>query len=70
MIYEKVKELAETQGISIAALEREVGLANGTIGKWDTFSPNVNSLRKVSRFFNVPLDDLLSDKEESEGGKG
>lgn len=66
MIYTKVKALAEKEGITIAALERKVGLANGTIGRWDTFSPNVKSLQKVSRYFGVSLDNLAP-KEGEDG---
>lgn len=66
MIYDKVKELATREGITIAALEREVGLSNGAISKWGTFMPNISSLLKVSRYFGVSLEELLGEESEND----
>ena len=58
-IVKKVKDLAYEKGISIAALEREIGLANGAIYKWDKSSPTIDKLSKVANYFNVSTDYLL-----------
>lgn len=61
MLYDNVKSAAEKKGLSIAALEREAKIANGTIGKWRISSPNVDSLIKVANVLNVSLKKLLED---------
>lgn len=45
--------------ITIAELERNVGLANGSIGKWKQHNPRIDSVLKVANFFNCSVDDLL-----------
>lgn len=47
------------RGISIAALEKAVGLANGTIGRWDRSSPTVANAKKVADYFGCTVDELL-----------
>ena len=59
-IVKKIKELAYEKDISIAALEREVGIANGAIYKWDKSSPTIDKLNKVAQYLNVSVDYLMS----------
>lgn len=61
MLYDNVKSAADKKGLSIAALEKEAKLSNGTIGKWRTSSPNVDSLIKVANVLNVSIKKLLGD---------
>lgn len=58
--YERIKELAqEDHNISIAELERTLGLSNGSISKWATAKPNSKFLEVVADYFNVSTDYLL-----------
>lgn len=61
MIYDNVKSACEKQGKSIAALEREAGIGNGTIGKWRTTAPNLATLEKVALVLKVPATKLLKE---------
>ena len=58
MIYERIEGLCKEKGISIAALERECGLANATIKGWKKCSPTVANLVKVATRLNVTVDYL------------
>lgn len=64
-IVKKIKDLAYDKDISIAALERESGLANGAIYKWDKSSPTIDKLNKVAQFLDVSVDYLLSPDEQN-----
>lgn len=64
MIYDNVKNIAEKQGISIAVLEKKANLGNGTIGKWQEATPNVNSLMSVARVLKVSVNTLLKSNGE------
>lgn len=44
---------------SVAGLERQIGISNGTINKWDKAAPSSKSLEKVAKFFSVSTDYLL-----------
>lgn len=60
MIYNKIAALCAQRGISIAKLEKSVGISNGTIGKWAKSSPTVENIKKVADYFGCTIDDLLS----------
>lgn len=59
MLYEKIEKLCKERGTSIAALERECGLANATIKGWKKCSPTVANLAKVADRLNVTMDYLV-----------
>ncbi|HAA6369439.1 helix-turn-helix transcriptional regulator [Listeria seeligeri] len=62
----RIKELAKTQKITIAELERKVDLPNGTIRRWDASVPSITNLQKVATFFNVSLDYLAGRNRHSD----
>ncbi len=61
MIYEKIKDLTEKNGISIAALEKKLGIGNGTIRKWNEVSPTLENISKVARYFGVSIEYFLEE---------
>lgn len=65
MILKNISELCGKRGISIAKLEKNVGIGNGTIGRWQKTSPTVDNLKKVADYFGVTVDDLIADKTQT-----
>lgn len=59
MLQEKIKILCSKKGVSIARMEREAGLGNGVISKWETSEPNLKTLQKIADYFKISLDELL-----------
>lgn len=64
MIYSNVKKICDERKISIASLERAIGLGNGTISGWRNSSPRVDNLKKVTDYFEVSLEYFLDDEGE------
>lgn len=62
---DRVKELAKKKGISLPALEAELGFGNSTIVKWDKSTPNAEKLNAVAQYFNVTMDYLLNGTEDT-----
>ena len=62
MIVEKIRRLCAEHRISLAALEREVGLGNGVIARWNDMNPRVDRLKAVADFFGCTVDELLEEK--------
>lgn len=58
-LYEKIKELAASEKMSIRQLEEKLGYGNGTINRWRKATPGVDKIRKVADFFGVSVDSLL-----------
>lgn len=61
MILERIKELCKEKNISIAGLEKEIGVGNGVIRNWDKSSPRVDTIKKVAEFLGVTVEKLISD---------
>lgn len=57
---DRICELAQKKGLSIAALEKAVGLSNGIIGKWKKQSPSCDKLKLVADYLNTTIDYLLT----------
>ena len=67
LIYDKIKEICKAKGISVAQVERDAGLSNGAISKWNDASPTVSNLQAVAKVLSCSVDDLLEDTTQ-EGG--
>lgn len=55
----RIRAICNSKGMSIAKLEKTVGISNGVIGKWGKSSPTVDKLKKVADYLGVTVDDLL-----------
>ncbi len=63
MIYDTIKEICQKKGLSVSSVEKEAGLSNGAISKWNDSSPTVDRLNAVAKVLNVKVDCLISTKE-------
>lgn len=59
MLFDKIKEICKEKGISISSVEKQAGLGNGVISKWNGSSPTVDSLKAVAKVLKVKVDKLL-----------
>lgn len=66
MLYSKIEAMCRERGISIAGLEKAVGLGNATIKGWKESSPRFDNLVKVAEYFGCSVDELVRSKA-SEG---
>lgn len=63
MLMEKVIALANERGIAISRLEKELGIAHGSIRRWNVSQPSGETLGKVADYFGVSVDFLLGRTE-------
>ena len=61
--YNLVTDLCRSQNISLARLEKDLEIGNGTIGKWreSTAKPSLRTLEKISDYFNIPVSELVKE---------
>ena len=64
MILKNIRALCDENDISISALEKELGIGNGTLSHWDSKSPRVDLLKKVADYFGVSIEYFLDESEE------
>lgn len=63
---DRIRTLANSQGLSLPALEVKLNLGNGTISRWSKSSPNTDKLSRVADYFHVSLDYLYYGLEQKE----
>ena len=59
LAYEKIKELAENQGISLNKLEEKLGYSRNTIYNMRKSTPNSERIAEIADYFDVSTDYLL-----------
>lgn len=56
LILSKVEDLCKERGITISRLEKECGIGNATIKRWDESIPRSDTLKKVANYFDVSIE--------------
>ena len=59
-LYDKVKKIADKQDKPISRVEKEAGIANGTISGWKTSKPMADTLVKVAKVLDTPIEELFA----------
>lgn len=61
MIYDKVTAFCKKNNMSVADFEQKFGFGNGTVGKWRTFNPRTETLKKLAKSMQTTVDELLKE---------
>lgn len=66
VIVNNIRTLAASRRTNIATIERELGIGNGTIGKWAKAakSPPYETLYKIATHFGVTVAELTGEADE------
>ena len=61
----KLQELRKQKGLTQEELAEALYVSRAAVSKWESGRgyPNIDSLKEISRFFSVTIDDLLSGSE-------
>ncbi len=65
-IVERIKLKCKEQNTNIKTLEREIGIANGSIRRWENQKPSYDKIILVAEKLNVTVNWLIFGKEASE----
>lgn len=65
MIYKNIVRLCKERGISIAKLEQNCGLGNGTVSGWQSGQPRLDRVKLVADYFGVTIDALINSDADS-----
>lgn len=65
-LLDRVKQLCVSNGISLSKMEKDIGISAGASYKWKTSSPSTEVLEKMSRYFGVSADYLLTGDESNQ----
>lgn len=59
-LLDRVKQLCQQKGITQSGMEKIIGISNGASSKWAKSTPSGEILQKLSSFFEVSIDYLLT----------
>lgn len=62
-IVERIKEKSRQKGTNIATLEKELGIGNGVIRRWNDRKPGAEQVYKIAVCLNTTVEWLLTGKE-------
>ena len=62
-IVERIKEKSRQKGTNIATLEKELGIGNGVIRRWNDRKPGAEQVYKIAVCLNTTAEWLLTGKE-------
>lgn len=62
-MYERVVKLAQKNDITIAELERRLGLSNASLRKLNINKPSADKINSIAKYFNVSTDYLYGNTE-------
>ena len=65
-LVERIKTKCQENSISVKALEREIGLANGSIRRWDNQKPSYDKIILVANKLQTSFYWLITGKEAPE----
>ena len=65
-LYENIRDIAKTKGLSINRLEQELGFARSSINKFNKNTPSVEKLQQIAERLDVTVDNLMTGKEADE----
>lgn len=58
--YERLKDLCKQKGVTVAQMESDNGITRGNANKWRRSMPNYKMLMKLSEYFGVSTDYILT----------
>lgn len=63
--HEKLQELRKSRGLTQVELAEDLYVSRTAISKWESGRgyPSIDSLKEISNYFSVTIDDLLSSEK-------
>lgn len=63
-IVTNIKKIASEKKLTIKQIGKESGVGENAIYRWDKQNPNLSSLKKVSNYLDVSVDELLENEKQ------
>lgn len=63
-IYSAIQGIANSKGLSVYQIEKDLNLSNGNIGKWNKSMPRADKLQSVADYLGVTTTFILNKAKE------
>lgn len=64
VLLSNIRELCKKDNISVADLEKNLGIGAGTISRWNKANPSFDKIMAIAHFFNISIDKLSGYRTE------
>lgn len=68
-LVQRIRNLCNSQNLTFAELERNLGFSNGQIRRWEKTKPGIDKIQKVADYFDVSVDYLLGREKDEYSGE-
>ncbi|MDF2842512.1 MAG: bacteriophage transcriptional regulator [Herbinix sp.] len=68
-LYERIRDIAETKGISVNKIEKDLGFARSYLSKLRKSRPSGEVLKKIATYLDVSVELLLKDDADNKEEK-
>ena len=68
-ILDRIRLLAEKQGMTVAEIERKANIGNGVAARWNKSTPTADKLQRVANILGTSMEYLLLGDEGNENQK-
>lgn len=65
-MYQKYAELRDAKGVTDYEISKQTGIATATLTSWKqgVYTPKIDKLYEIAKYFDVPLEYFVVRKEE------
>lgn len=63
-LLDRIKILCKEKGVSQSKMEKDINISNGASSKWKNSSPSMEILQKLSIYFEVSIEYLMTGQEK------
>lgn len=69
-MYEKYAKLRDSKGVSDYKVAKDCGFGRATLSEWKkgVYTPKIDKLKKLAKYFNVPIDYFSSPEQTDDQG--
>lgn len=61
MLYERIREISKAKKMRTRDIEREAGLGDNTMWRWNISTPSVDKVAAVAKVLGVTIDELMKE---------
>ena len=66
ILLSNIRELCKRNNITVADLEKKLGIGAGTISRWNKANPSFDKITAIAKYFKVSIDELSGYHKESD----
>ena len=66
ILLSNIRELCKKNNISVADLEKNLGIGAGTISRWNKANPSFDKITAIAKYFKISIDELSGYRKESD----